>query len=428
MTTPQLSKNSRFLGLDTQQLLQALMQTRKNLANVHIFAWLKPVVPIRVRLPDGKERLWFGEKVSPRPTQYNELQNIRFHALVLPEDAILRRNLRLPHAATADAAQAVALEVQAVSPFKPNDVVWGYRTRTTSDHLHMDIALTSRSELVRQLSNINSTGKNVGSPEIWVLDAQGQNPIVFAGFGEKLRASYVTLWHRVRVALLLTALAMAAAAAITPTLQLRERANEAAAAYGLLAQKTAPLLRKRESLAQATELIKELEQTVANYINPVQAMELLTRALPDDTSLLTLQIQGLKATLSGQTPSAPALMKRLSAEAWIRNVQAPQAATRPIGSNKDSFNIEFEFNTSSLLAPVRTSATATTTVTASTTSIATATTSMSAVVTSPSNATASTPPAALAAPTAAFAATPNTARTTNATALPKTPPNGKAAP
>lgn len=381
MMTPQLSKNSRFFGLDTRQLRQALGQLWENFANAQIFAWLTPVVPLRVRDPNGHESLWSGEKISPRPAKPNELQRIRFHAVVLPEDAVLRRSLRLPQAAATDATQAVALEVQAVSPFRPDDVVWGYRTQATSSQLHIDIALTSRSELERQLTNNNSASNLATQPEIWVLDEQGQHPIVFNGFGETLRANYAMLWRRMRIGLVLTALALAVAVAITPTLQLRERAIEAASAYGQLAQKTAPLLRKREGLVKATEHIKELEHTVASHINPVQAMELLTRTLPDDTSLLTFQVQGIKATLSGQTPSAPSLMKRLSAEPWIRNVEAPQAATRPLGSNKDSFNIEFEFNTQALLDP--SSTTIMSTVTASITPSTTATTATTTIATPP---------------------------------------------
>ena len=69
--------------------------------------------------------------------------------------------------------------------------------------------------------------------------------------------------------------------------------------------------------------------------------DLLTQALPDDTSLLNLQLQGLKVTMAGQTTNAAALMQHLSAQPGVRDVRAPSAATKPLGVTKESFSIEF---------------------------------------------------------------------------------------
>ena len=84
---------------------------------------------------------------------------------------------------------------------------------------------------------------------------------------------------------------------------------------------------------------------------PLKVMDLLTQALPDDTSLLGLQVQGLKVTMNGQTTNAAALMQHLSAQPGIREVRAPSAATRPLGVSKDSFSLEFTLDPK-MLSPV----------------------------------------------------------------------------
>ncbi|HMA07212.1 MAG TPA: PilN domain-containing protein, partial [Ramlibacter sp.] len=75
--------------------------------------------------------------------------------------------------------------------------------------------------------------------------------------------------------------------------------------------------------------------------DPLLVTDLLTRVLPDDTSLLGLNIQGSKISITGSTSDAAALMQQLSARPELREVKAPTAATRPLGTSKDSFNIEF---------------------------------------------------------------------------------------
>ena len=82
-----------------------------------------------------------------------------------------------------------------------------------------------------------------------------------------------------------------------------------------------------------------------------ERMGLLTRALPDDSSLLNLQIQGSKIRLTGQTTNTADLMQKLSAYPGLRDVKAPSAATRPLGANKESFTIELELTQDNLRQP-----------------------------------------------------------------------------
>jgi general secretion pathway protein L len=102
-----------------------------------------------------------------------------------------------------------------------------------------------------------------------------------------------------------------------------------------------PLIRQRATLLRNVETGQSLNDILADRADPMFVMDLLTRALPDDTSLLGLNIQGSKVSINGSTSDAAALMQQLSSRPELREVKAPTPATRPPGTTKDSFNIEF---------------------------------------------------------------------------------------
>ena len=79
---------------------------------------------------------------------------------------------------------------------------------------------------------------------------------------------------------------------------------------------------------------------MARSPQPLRVLNLLTQSLPDDTSVLSLQVDGAKVTVNGLTGDAAALMQLLSTRAEFKDVKAPSPATRPLGSNKDLFTIE----------------------------------------------------------------------------------------
>ena len=87
--------------------------------------------------------------------------------------------------------------------------------------------------------------------------------------------------------------------------------------------------------------MSDLAELVGQPLPPLNVLKIVTDALPDDTSLLGLQVQGAKVTLSGQTANAAALMKQLGATAGLRDVIAPTPATKPLGATREQFTIEF---------------------------------------------------------------------------------------
>jgi general secretion pathway protein L len=330
----------RLFGLDLRELW---LDMRKPWQQVHqwpLLAWLTPVFPVRLLQTNGEESIWRGGSRPLASPGTKELAT-PFVALELPDSLVLRRGMAVPALSDAQTLEAVALDVQTASPFAADDLVWGFSQRPVSQGLvRVETALLSRRQLDGYLKSQSHRWQEGKQPELWVLAADNP-PIVLAGFGEAARARRIAARRRTGYGLLLLALLVLAAVAITPTLQLRARAIEAVNAYTDLHNRTAPLARQREALVKTTDRLTVVSELVSGGVDPLTVLDLLTQALPDDTSLLNLQLQGLKVTMAGQTTNAAALMQHLSAQPGVRDVRAPSAATKPLGVTKESFSIEF---------------------------------------------------------------------------------------
>lgn len=330
------SNDSRLFGLDLNALWHDMRRPWQDMHRWPLLAWLTPAVPVRLLHADGRETIWLDGKAAGSKTASS-----RFVALELSEDLVLRRRLTVPAMSEAQTADAVALEIRTISPFAPDDLVWGYSSRPGSQgQSQIEAVLASHKQIGHYLQDQAPRLQGAATPEVWVL-ADGYAPIVMTGFGEGQRLRHMALWRRVGYGLLLLALCILAAIAVTPTAQLRLRAVEAVNAYTTLHLRTQPLAQQREALVKSTDRLVVLGELMSNRIDPLKVMDLLTQALPDDTSLLSLQIQGLKVTMGGQTTNAAALMQHLSTQPGMRDVRAPTAATRPLGVTKESFTIEF---------------------------------------------------------------------------------------
>ena len=259
----------------------------------------------------------------------------------MPEDLLLRRILDLPKLQTVDMEAALALSIQTLSPFAPDDVIWAYENPLrNSNILHIPVVLASRKLITQHVTAVHRP-LTAMIPEVWVTRANGPGFMLLPGFGEARRQKQSKVWGWVSAILALMGLAVLMAIAVSPSIQLYLRSLQANHAMAALQQRAAPILAQRESLVKATEQLTSLVELNGKSIAPLQTLKLITDVLPDDTSLLSLQIQGLKVNVSGQTVNASALMKQLGVTPGLRDVKAPTPATKPLGAPRESFTIEF---------------------------------------------------------------------------------------
>ncbi len=343
-----ISTESRFFGLDLNQLKADILKTWRRAPQWPPLSWLRPAQMLRLVPAEGAPTVvWESGEPVLKPGREPV-----FWALELPEHMVLRKTVALPALDPQDCASAAELEVQAISPFAADDLLWGYTELSRSSKaVKLLVVLASRAQtepylqaqvaqqLHLQTLKGQSKAESLEQPEVWVF-APERRPVVFQGFGEQARYALgrKRLWWNVAGVAL--AVLLLAAIAATPTAQLRMRAIEATHAYEGMAAKTADVVAKRDTLIQSADKVAGLSELLAERIDGVQVLSMLTNVLPDDTALQSARIQGSKVTISGLTENASALMQKLSNQEGVKDVRAPSAATRMGGGNKESFTIE----------------------------------------------------------------------------------------
>ena len=339
----------RLFGLDLRQVGQDIGRLWHDMPELPALAWLSPAVPVRLQGQGGSISYWLGHTAPlATPSESEKTKAERFTAVELPEAMVLLRQLKLPALPHSQTRAAVALQAQTLSPFASADLVWGYSAREAAQGAtQITLALASRQQIDTYLQGLSPATPAGTAPEVWALPS-GQTPIVLPGYGEQRRQQHLRKWRRVGFGMLGTALLLVAAIVLTPTVQLHQRADQAQEAYAKLRQQTQPLTEQREELVKTSERLAALREIVAANPDPIRVLDLLTQTLPDDTTLLGLQLQGHKVTMNGQTNNAAELMQLLSAHPGIKEVRAPSAATRPLGVNKDSFSLEFVLDAQAL--------------------------------------------------------------------------------
>lgn len=348
-----LQNDARLFGLDLSGLGSELQRAWRGMALWPVFAWLRPEPAVLWRRADGREQLYRGPR-RPLVTLSRGGRAARFEAVEIPESLLLRHSIQLPQL-PADALQgALELAVQGLSPFPAGDLLWarldkgGSPMATSAARAPgIPVVITSRPLVQSYLSERTVPAASGGKPvEAWV-DVPGSLPVELPGFGEAQRHRDRHRKQQVNLVSLALALLLLVAMAVTPTLQLRERALDAQARYASLQAEVAPVVRQRESFVRAEGLLKGLADAAGPSASALQIMEMITKALPDDTSLQSLQITNAenagklpKVLLTGQAANAAALMQQLGSQPRFRDVRAPSAAVKPLGAIKESFTIE----------------------------------------------------------------------------------------
>jgi general secretion pathway protein L len=346
-TLPTLPNQAQFFGLDLGSLWRDFLTAWRGMIEWPVFSWLWPKPAVRLWLPEGGQSLSLDLHTAPIHDE-QRARSARFDAVLLPENLLLRRTLDLPNLQPAELKAALTLEVQALSPFTPEDVIWAQEIGSQGNNaLRVHVVMTSRKLIEQHLAAVHQQLESQ-TPEVWVPRADGPGFLMLPGFGEARRQRQSAVWRWASAALAVLALALVAAIAVTPSVQLYLRAQQANQAMTSLGQKATPVIAQRESLVRKSEQLTNLALLSRKSAPPLQTLKLITEALPDDTSLLSLQLQGQKVSISGQTGNAAALMKQLGSTPGLRDVKAPTPATKPLGAPRESFTIEFTLDPAQL--------------------------------------------------------------------------------
>lgn len=348
---PKLSAEAKLFGIDVQQIWLEVQLTLRQLGEaLHLERYL-PQSFARTQLPDARSAWLRGERwLSDHTEDASHLANHQVSSkpatsvLLLGEDAVLIRQLSFPKMPVQSLESALALEVQASSPFNEGETVWAYRqtrekTGVISTRQSVTLVLTSRS-LVRA-AQVQADINDMAQVEVWA-QVPAEAPILMRGFGEqaRLRKESRQNWWLALGGFVVAGLL--AVLAISPTLQLRAKALDAHAQLLILAGRTQEQTVQRQQLMEIAAQLEAFENAHAQQVNPILVLKRLTESLPDGVAIQSLQLKGHSLTLQGVADDASVAVQRLGAEPGFHEVRFPSAVTRIPNVAKENFVLSAE--------------------------------------------------------------------------------------
>ena len=272
-----VQKSLMLFGLDLSAVVGHFRAGWREAKRWPVFAWLRTSQTVRVLRIDGSVATYLDDKQVEDGDHPGAVS-----ALMLPDEVLLRRPLRLPRLLDEEVHAAASLEVAGVSPFDDNDLLWGYVSVPQQvGFSELRLAITSRRQVERCLEVARQSHGGVppinDDVQFWVA---GEPPIVLRHAGsasEPLVPKPLRSGVRKEAWLMLLAAVLCAAVAVTPTAQLRFQAIEAQYSYDALAASVRPQIELRERLVRANQQLQEVAGLVAERGNPLAVLDELTR-------------------------------------------------------------------------------------------------------------------------------------------------------
>lgn len=324
--------NLRLFGLDLGTLANSLRQGWSGVLRWPLLAWLTPAELVEVHRPDGGRRICVGATGRPAPAG----ATAAFHALLLPQDLVLSRQLALPHLTDAEVEAALRLELQADSPFPEARLDWGWRIDAVAEPgLNITLAFAARDHVDAYVA-----AHRGGLPDRFELWADAGGPVVLRGRGEAPRlARGRTRRHQVLLWLLLI-LVLLGGLVLAPYWQLRQRTIDAQRQLEQMDNASARYLAARAALVQADSRIAAVVAWRDGKADMLDVLHKLTALLPDNAYLSRLDIEDRKVRITGNAADAAGLMETLRADPGIAELRALNPIVRG-RDGRDAFYLEF---------------------------------------------------------------------------------------
>ena len=305
------------------------------------FCWFSNDVALVLAKPDGQLVLCQAGQVKAISVEVAKRSS--FWALELPEDLVLVRELTIPVQNADEKATAISLAVEMSSPFALDDCVWGGSSPRGSTKCV--VAMASRKHIqayARQYSQAHGLAAihDAERFEMWFLPS-ARGAIVLSGFAEGNRSKQIRRNKLLAHVFLGLSLLTTVAILVTPLAQLALKAESAYTQLQASQAQTRPAQALREAMLSTQTRLAALSKISRESPQPPEILARVTAVVPDDTWVQRLQWQAGKVTLQGQTPNVAVLMAALSQQPDIKEVKAPSAATKAVGSGKENFTIEF---------------------------------------------------------------------------------------
>lgn len=248
--------------------------------------------------------------------------------LRLPENMVLSRDVSLPLAVARDLTNVVAFEINRLTPFRAEDILWGLSEITTDRaretvSLRLSLVLRAQVEpLLAALARLSLV------PE--AIEA-GTGTIPLAAGRMRRRRLPRSLWGWACGLL-------AVACILLPFLRQQaalEAADRAIAAHATGAQ-MGEALRQQIAIARSSRTAIAEAQHAGDAL---QVLALLTQTLPDGTWLSDLSLRGGDLTIDGRSDNAARLIGLLAAVPALHGPSFTAPVTRSADNRTDQFSL-----------------------------------------------------------------------------------------
>lgn len=262
-------------------------------------------------------------------------------ALRLIKGQGLRRQFKLPMAAEENLAQVVALEMDRLTPFTQDQVSFASRvlsrTKATRQIL-VELIIAPREFLENALDSLARAGWlpiNVHLEGETKINEYNLIPERFKPQGDKWVEMLTIGLSSAILATLILILVLPVWMTRTEAMKVQAELRKTTKA----AKEVEDMREQAEKLLHQAQFLQEKKRSEPILVD---ALDELTRVIPDDTWLNGLQYANHRVVIQGQSPSASVLLKQIEGSRHFKDVSFVSPVTKDAGNNLERFQIAFD--------------------------------------------------------------------------------------
>ncbi|NEX18736.1 pilus assembly protein PilM [Thiorhodococcus mannitoliphagus] len=260
--------------------------------------------------------------------------------LRLPQGAVLTRSVSFPIQVRANLGQVVRYELDRLTPFQPDDVVFDFAQQPapkSANRFSLDLAVCRRDLVEQWIERMTALGApldRISWPDAW----PGANLLP-----AERRPARRRFRPGLNAVLTLVAVLLGVAVLVTPLWQKEQLAGALDRELSEARRQAIAVDELRQELERARKgstlvLEKKLEQPPI-----LELLRELTDRLPEDTWIQNLEVDDDEVDLRGESGQATALIALLEQAPGIEGVSFKSPVTQIARTGKERFNISFRY-------------------------------------------------------------------------------------
>ncbi|BEP95133.1 hypothetical protein GmRootA79_35170 [Acidovorax sp. A79] len=280
-----------------------------------------------------------GGRWSIAGTRLRKRTNSRKAAsLLVPEADCLWGTVQLPDMPQRSLVGGVEEALWRVSPMPPEQIVAAWRAEPKAQGgWVVEWGMCRRSALEQQLAQHGFAGN---APVYMVR--QGRALPVHGAAWQKQSSRQRWIDGAAAAFLLLLLLALSLPAAM-PLVLKRQAVVRAVEHVSMLEPKAAPLRQKMDELRNQAGMAEDLRKSIVTDMPLASVIDGLSSAIPSDTWLDRIEVNGPEVKITGLTANATELIGYLGRQPGFADVRATAANVRDSTLNKERFTIELRW-------------------------------------------------------------------------------------